>query len=148
MQFTTRRARTKDKDFLYALNRSAYQDLVIRQFGTWDEHWQRQYFEEKWTHNLYRIIEHEGKSIGAIWVTEYPEQHVLNEIQVLPEFQGQGIGSTLIRQEIVRTQARQIPLRLRVLTQNTRAQYLYTRLGFVVTSETETHLFMEYPARC
>jgi ribosomal protein S18 acetylase RimI-like enzyme len=66
---------------------------------------------------------------------------MLNEIQLLPEFQGQGIGSDLIRQEIARTQVQQIPLRLRVLKHNTRAQHLYARLGIVVFEETETHIY-------
>jgi ribosomal protein S18 acetylase RimI-like enzyme len=147
MEFTTRRAREADKEFVYTLNRTVYHDLVIRQFGKWDNRWQRQYFEEKWARARYCLIEHNGRPIGVIWVTECPDYHMLNEIQLLPEFQGQGIGSTLIRQEIARTQIRQIPLRLRVLKQNPRAQRLYARLGFVVSGETETHIYMEYSNR-
>lgn len=144
MEFTARKAREGDKEFVYLLNRAVYHDVVIRQFGTWDERWQRQYFEEKWTRARYCLIEHHGQPIGVIWVTECPDHHVLHEIQLLPEFQGQGIGSTLIRQEVARVQLQQIPLRLRVLKQNTRAQHLYTRLGFVVSEETEAYIHMEY----
>jgi ribosomal protein S18 acetylase RimI-like enzyme len=110
MEFTIRKAREEDKEFVYTLNRTVYQDLVIRQFGRWDERWQRQYFEEKWARARYSLIEHNGQPIGAIRVTKCLDYHVLNEIQLLPAFQGQGIGSTLIRQEIARTQAQQIPL--------------------------------------
>jgi ribosomal protein S18 acetylase RimI-like enzyme len=145
MEFATRIATEEDKEFLYALNRSAYQDVVIRQFGTWDERWQRQYFEEKWTHTRYRIIEHTGRPIGAIWVTDCPDHHFLNEIQLLPAFQGHGIGSNLIRQEIESSQSQHLPLRLGVLKHNFRAQRLYTHLGFVVSGETATHILMEYP---
>ncbi len=144
MGFTTRRTREEDKEFAYTLNRAVYHDVVIQQFGTWDECGQRQYFEEKWARAQYYLVEHNGQPIGIIWVTACPDHHELHEIQLLPEWQGQGIGSTLIRQEIARTQVQHIPLRLRVLKQNTRAQHLYTRLGFVVSGETEAHFLMEY----
>jgi ribosomal protein S18 acetylase RimI-like enzyme len=147
MEFTTRIAGEEDKEFLYALNRAAYQDVVTRQFGTWDESWQRQYFEEKWTRAKYRIIEHDGQPIGAIWVTDSTGHRFVNEIQLLPEFQGQGIGSTLIREEMERSRDVHLPLRLQVLRQNPRARQLYTRLGFVVCGETATHLVMEYVDR-
>ena len=63
MEFTTRKAREEDKEFVYTLNRTVYHDLVIRQFGRWDERWQRQYFEEKWAQARYCLIERNGQQI-------------------------------------------------------------------------------------
>lgn len=144
-QFVLRYAQEHEKEFVYALNRTVYHDVVIRQFGTWDDDGQRQYFDEKWTRATYRIIEQDGTPIGVIWVTEHADHHVLHEIQLHPDWQGQGIGSRVIRHHIHRARDRQCSLRLRVLTQNTRAQQLYARLGFLVVQRTATHLYMEYP---
>lgn len=145
MEFTAKIATEEDKEFLYALNRSVYKEVVIQQFGVWDEEWQRRYFEKKWPQAHYQIIEQAGRRIGAIWVTHQNDHIFLNEIQLLPEFQGQGIGSTLIKQELKRARALNLPMRLRVLKAN-RARKLYERLGFVVYDETETHFLMENTA--
>jgi hypothetical protein len=47
MEFTAKIATEEDKEFLYALNRSVYKEVVIQQFGAWDEEWQRQYFTKQ-----------------------------------------------------------------------------------------------------
>ncbi len=145
MDLTTRIAQEDEKDFVYALNRTVYRDVVIQQFGDWDESGQQQYFEEKWTRVVYRIIEYNGTPIGVFSMTEHPQEHVIHEIQLLPAFQGRGIGSTLIHQKIVRAHAQHVPLRLRVLIHNVRAQQLYARLGFVTSETTDTYMYMEYP---
>lgn len=141
----TRNAREEDKDFVYALNRIVYREVVIQQFGGWNESGQRQYFEEKWARAAYHIVEYKNAPAGVLWVTEHPEKHVLHEIQLLPAYQGRGIGTTLLRRAIAHAHAHHVPLQLRVLTHNIRAQQLYTRLGFVISATTDTHRYMEYP---
>jgi ribosomal protein S18 acetylase RimI-like enzyme len=141
IEFTTEPATEEDKEFLHVLHRLAYKKVVIQQFGAWDEEWQRQYFEKKWPQAHYQIIEQAGRRIG-VWVTHQKDHIFLNEIQLLPDFQGQGIGSTLIKQELEQARALNLPMRLRVLKAN-RARKLYERLGFVVYDETETHFLME-----
>jgi len=63
-------------------------------------------------------------------------------IQLLPEFQGRGIGSDLILRELAHAKALGKPLRLQVLRANDRARALYERLGFRVVGETEHHFMM------
>ena len=99
-------------------------------------------FEQKWSRTSYQIIDYSGKNIGAISKTDHDDHVFLNEIQLLPEFQGQGIGSALITQELDRVEMMDIPMRLRVLKQNRQARKLYERLGFVVYGETEAHFLM------
>jgi len=40
-------------------------------------------------------------NIGTILMVYESDQHTLKEIQILPEFQNQGIGTELIRSEII-----------------------------------------------
>jgi hypothetical protein len=60
-------------------------DVVRKQFGEWDESWQRQYFEEKWKPQKYEIIEPTERRIGALSVSRTNEEVRIVEIQLLPE---------------------------------------------------------------
>ena len=142
MNWTTRQATAEDKEFLYSLNRAAYEDVVRRQFGEWDDAWQRQHLEDKWDPQKYEIVEKAGRRVGALSVSRTNEEVRIVEIQLLPEFQGRGIGSELLQREFRYADARAMPVRLQVLREN-RAKTLYERLGFRVCSETDTHLLME-----
>jgi ribosomal protein S18 acetylase RimI-like enzyme len=142
VNWTTRQATPEDKEYLYSLNRAAYEDVVRRQFGEWDEAWQRQYFEKKWEPQKYEIVEQEGRRIGVLSVLRTDEEVRIVEIQLLPECQGRGIGSELLQREFRYADARAMPVRLQVLREN-RAKTLYERLGFEVYGETDTHLLME-----
>jgi ribosomal protein S18 acetylase RimI-like enzyme len=65
----------------------------------------------------------------------------LSQIELLPAFQGQGIGSQLITDLMDEARQQNLPITLQVLKVNP-AQRLYQRLGFVVTGETATHFLM------
>jgi GNAT superfamily N-acetyltransferase len=69
----------------------------------------------------------------------------IHEIQLLPEFQGQGIGSEILRDQIAKAKQLALPLKLKVLRKN-RAQELYKRMGFVPYKETDIDIFMKWDA--
>jgi GNAT superfamily N-acetyltransferase len=142
VNWTTRQATAEDKEFLYVVNRAAYEDVVRKQFGQWDEAWQRQHFEETWTPETFEVVEKAGRRIGALSVSRTSEEVRIIEIQLLPEFQGKGIGTVLLQRELRFADERALPARLQVLRQN-RARTLYERLGFRVCGETDTHFLME-----
>ena len=142
MQIKLRRARKEEKDFLYQLHRTVYEAVVIQQLGAWDEQSQRGYFEDRWEQSEYRIIECAEQKIGTLCVTKHTDHIQLNEIQLLPQYQGKGIGSQLIVKELERIRDLRIPMRLRVLKEN-RARELYKRFGFAIYGETDTHFLME-----
>jgi ribosomal protein S18 acetylase RimI-like enzyme len=142
LNIVVRKATDEDKEFLRSLNRKVYREVVVEQFGSWDDDQQNRYFEKKWEIAGYQIIEIASRRIGTIWIIDEPDHMRIRELQILPEFQGQGIGSELMKRELERAKARNLPVRLRVLKAN-RARLLYERLGFRVHHETETHLIME-----
>ncbi len=142
IKFKKRFASESDKEFLYSLNKVVYQDLVERTLGEWDEEFQREYFELKWENSGYQIVEKDNKRIGTICVGHESHQHTLKEIQLLPEFQKQGIGTNLIKTEIKLAEKAKIPLKLSLLKGN-KALSLYEKLGFRVYSETEKNILME-----
>lgn len=84
-----------------------------------------------------------GIDVGLLQVVDEGTQLVVGKIELLPEHQGQGIGSTLLARVLDEARGRGVPVRLQVLRANTPARRLYERLGFVVVGETATHLEME-----
>jgi ribosomal protein S18 acetylase RimI-like enzyme len=61
---------------------------------------------------------------------------IILQIQVLPEYQKQGIGTEAIKIILAAAKRENVTVRLGVLKQN-HARRLYERLGFVISSETE-----------
>ncbi len=142
MRWTKRQATAKDEEFAYGLRRAAYEDVVQRQFGQWNNDWQRQRFTGKWIPEQYEIVEAEGRPIGALHVSRTQDEVEIVEIQLLPEYQGQSIGTELLQQELRFADERGLSVRLQVLREN-RARSLYKRLGFHVYDETDTHFLMK-----
>ncbi len=67
----------------------------------------------------------------------------IEEIALLPEAQGRGIGTRLVRDVLQAAQRRGVPVRLSVFTSNP-ARVLYARLGFRVTGIEEPRMAMEW----
>ncbi len=62
---------------------------------------------------------------------------------ILPEHQGKGIGTVCLNLIIDEAKQLNLPIQLRVLKVNTRAQDFYARMGFMVSDEIDTHVLME-----
>ncbi len=138
-----RPATPTDRDFLRTLHHSAYRDVVIRQFGVWDEQDQDARFDASLADTPLCIVEDGGTAIGAIAVREHSDCLELIELQILRERQNQGLGSLLLRQQMQVARANGKPMRLRVLLEN-RARALYERNGFTTTGQTEIQYLMEW----
>jgi ribosomal protein S18 acetylase RimI-like enzyme len=142
---TLRPVAASDRDFVADVHRSAYHDLVTAIWGGWDERTQAGYVDEIVQHPTFEIVEQAGVPIGFISITHEPDHDYLEMIALAPSARGRGVGSRLIRDRISAATARCMPLRLTVLDGN-RAQDLYRRLGFVVTSAEPPRTEMEWRA--
>src|SRR3974377_1961407 len=121
MNLRMRAATPDDHTFLSKLNHLAYEDVVTRQFGIWDEGAQQQRFTSKLQRAAFRIVELRGRPIAAGWLSEHNDHVYLHELLVLPEFQNQGVGLQVLRWELARARAAGKPIRLHTLLLN-RAQ--------------------------
>ena len=142
MNIRLRLATSDDLDFLRELNRLAYEDVVKRQFGFWDDNAQRQRFDAKLQRAAFRIVELEGRPIAAVWSSEQDDHFFLHELLVLPEFQNQGIGFLILRWELDRAEAVKKPIRVHTLLLN-RAQEFYKRHGFIETGRNDLYVDLE-----
>ena len=144
MRYTFRQCIEGDRAWAYALKSEAYREVVERQFGPWNEEFQRSLFKTRWSPTTSEIVLVDGEAVGLIAVEDRRTELWLDEIQVSFEWRGKGIGSAIIRDLIDRARTGHKPLRLRVLKQNDRAQKLYCQLGFRIVGETYTHLLLEH----
>lgn len=142
MNIQLRVAKLEDHDFLRMLNHLAYEDVVKRQFGVWDDSAQKQRFDLKLQQADFRIAELAGRPIAAVWSSEHDDHVLLHELLVLPEFQNQGIGSLILRRELDRAGIIRKPIRIHTLGRN-RAQEFYKRHGFIETGRGDVYVDME-----
>jgi GNAT superfamily N-acetyltransferase len=143
MTINLRPATETDKWFCRRVHHEAYRDVVTRQFGRWDEAMQDAFFDKNWALSPHQVVELDGSPVGCFSREIKPDHIFLAEVQLLPEYQNRGIGSSLVRQQQDEGAKLGVPVRLRVLKES-RARRLYERLGLVVTGETETHTEMEW----
>ena len=139
---TLRKASRSDSEFAYRVRRIAFREYVEK-VGGWDEGEQRQLHEERFGSQDFRVVNLAGTDIGIMAVVVAPDCVKVNQLMLLPEHQGKGIGRKCML--LIMEEARQLglPVRLRVLKVNARALAFYQRLGFVRTGETDTHYLME-----
>ena len=86
--------------------------------------------------DLTQIIHRATQHLGMLKIDPGPDFWTLIQIQIVPEFQGEGIATRLIEQLLSAAHESSVSVRLSVLKTNP-ARSLYEQLGFVVISEDE-----------
>jgi len=143
MKLTTRPAAATDREFARHAHHQAYHDVVVRQFGKWDEALQDNFFAGDWAGAKVEILLWDGVPCGYASIEHHTDCIHVRELVLLPEYQQRGIGTSLLNVTIAQARERCVPVKLGVLRQN-RAIGLYRRLGFVDCGRTETHTLMEW----
>lgn len=143
MNLSLRPVTDDDIEFGRETHHSAYHDVVVQQFGRWDQERQDGLFEQSWAAGPHLILLLDGAPCGYVGVDRHVDRIELRELVLQPEYQGRGIGSKFLRELQREARASGIPIRLEVLLQN-RAHKLYTRLGFSQTGATDTHRQMKW----
>ena len=143
-QFKLRQATAGDFHRLLRIRNQVLREY-IEQVRGWDEGLEEERFRQNFDPATTRVILSDNRVIGFLGVR--PENDVLYIAQayIIPEYQGQGIGTALIREVL----AGDLPVELYVMKLNTGARRLYERLGFRVKSEHETDYRMRAePGQC
>ena len=143
-KYSLRPATDKDYDFLYHLHRAAIRPTVEATWG-WDEAFQADYFRSRWDLSRRQIIVVDGSDIGVVTLEERPGSVFLALIEIQPAYQGQGIGTAVIREVMANAHRRGLPVELHILKANARARRLYERLGFRLTEARAERYVMRAP---
>ena len=130
-----------DKEFVYQVKCAAMREYIEQTWG-WDEGAQRRLHDRRFGSQEFQIVSLDGRDVGIMSVALEPECVFLNQIYILPGYQGQGIGRKCMLTVFERATKSNLPIKLKVLKVNTRAAAFYERLGFVIAGDTDTHLLM------
>ncbi|WP_427892774.1 N-acetyltransferase family protein [Kribbella sp. GL6] len=143
MDIRLRPATAADGEFLYDLHRRALGDVVEATWGPWDDAVQREFHRAWFAPETIEIVLVDGEPAGMVQAGPADAStYYISRIEIAPEVQGRGVGTTLLRQfvEHART-AGASAVELHVLQRN-KAQELYQRLGFVVVEDDPPKLRM------
>ncbi len=134
------KAKEEDKDFLFNLRKSTMV-THLEKMGIHlsdQEHISRINLHFEASH----IIIKSSLRVGLLKCLETKGVIEILQLQVLPEFQGIGIGKQIINQILKRAQSTHKKVTLKVLKENP-AQHLYKRIGFHITGEDQYEFYME-----
>ena len=131
-----------DYEFVYSLKKVVYKKYVEMNWGEWNEIDQRKMFEDfikSYSKEIFIIIVN-NQNVGFFHGGNLENGHYeQRNICILPEFQGNGIGSSILK-SIINKHGDQ-DIYLRCFKQNPVVD-LYKRLGFEVYDETDYHFKM------
>lgn len=144
MEFTLRPASAADYEWLWELKRMTMQAHVEATWGSWDDVAQEAFFRRSFSPETVQLILVDAANAGLLHLERTPSELFLANIQIHPAFQNRGLGTAVIKTVMESARLLQLPVRLQVLTVNHAARELYLRLGFAVTSETNTHVIMRW----
>jgi len=143
MRLTTRPATASDTAFAREVHHGAYRDVVVAQYGAWDDAAQDRFFENDWRDAKFDIILSDDMPCGYAAVEYRADDVHVRELVIHPKWQGQGIGTVFLTQVMESAGQKGLPVRLGTQHRN-RALKLYQRLGFREIGRTETHVLLEW----
>lgn len=142
-EVTTRPATQADFNFLFHLVCLTMKDYVAATSG-WDEAREKEFFTKYFDFNSYQIfvLVLDGNDIGYLKTDCTGEEIFLANLHVLPDYQNQGIGASILKSLLVDAAQRGVPVRLKVLKVNEAARRFYERFGFSIEEEAESYYLM------
>ena len=143
-ELSIRKAQTTDSEFVFAVKKAAFREYVEQIWG-WEDTYQRELHNRRFASQDIRIIQFHGTDIGFLSTSITPDTFKVDQIYILPEYQGKGIGAAYMKRVIDDANLEQKPVTLQVLKINTRATAFYQRLGFRIVDENATHFQMKRP---
>ena len=137
-----RKANANDSEFVFAVKEAAFREYIEQVWG-WDEDYQKELHNRRFDSQDLRIIQFRGTDVGFLATSSTPDILKVNQLFILPECQGKGIGSACMTLILDEASLDGKSVALQVLKVNTRGIAFYQRLGFLIVGESSTHLQME-----
>ena len=141
--YAFRQATDNDYDFLFALHRTTMREYIEPIWG-WHEDWQEEYFRKKFDPRKRQIIVVNGEDAGVLVVEERLNEIYIGLIELLPKFQGSGVGTAILNDLKNKAAGQNAHLSLHVLNTNIKARRLYERFGFRAIYEESSRILMTY----
>jgi GNAT superfamily N-acetyltransferase len=95
-ELRVRPALRSDREFLFEVRRAALRAYVEQTSG-WDDAEQRVTADKEFAELPFAVVEENGLAVGYVCVIHESEYDFIEEVALLPEAQGRGIGTHLLR---------------------------------------------------
>ena len=141
-ELSLRKAGANDSEFVFTVKKAAYREYVEQVWG-WEDDYQRERHNREFDSHDFHIIQFRGTDVGFFITSSTSGTLKVNQIFILPEYQGRGIGSACMTHIIDNANLEQRSVVLQVLKVNTRGIALYQRLGFTIVGEDSIYFQME-----
>ncbi|MFC1997302.1 GNAT family N-acetyltransferase [Chloroflexota bacterium] len=141
-----------DLEFLYQIYASTRQDELALVDWTFTQkegflHMQfdaqHQYYQEHYSEAEFQIVLYDDQPCGRLYLSRWETEFRIVDIALLPEFRGQGIGSTILKDILVEAGSQKLPVSIHVEQFNP-AMRLYLNLGFKKIDETGVYHLMKW----
>lgn len=130
-------------DFIYNVKKNSYKKYVEEYWGTWNDKEQQIRFKSSIDRNknYTYIIIYENKKIGFYQGKLInKDTYYIENICIIPEYQGKGIGTKILSDIIEKYKEYNIEIQY---FKNNPVGNLYKKLGFNIYDETEFHYKMK-----
>lgn len=141
-----RKAVEADLPFLFKVSTEAMRPVVetLNPGKETNQEEEFQKYREKFEADKINVIQYQGEDVGRLRVVREPDSIYVGGIQILPEFQGKGIGTTLFGELIEESNKSGTPITLEVHDVNETAREFYKNLGFVEGEKVGNQTVMTY----
>ncbi len=131
-EVSLRQAKSEDLDFLYTASIEGMRPVHERlnPGEVQDEDAARAKYESGFDPEKIQVIQFNGQDAGRLRVVRSPESIYVGGIQLLPEFQGKGIGTKIFTDLKQESDISGVPIVLEVHDVNEEARRFYASLGF------------------
>jgi GNAT superfamily N-acetyltransferase len=132
-----------DDAFQFSLDakQAALGPYIVERWG-WDDEFQRGVHRARFNEKPFFKILYQGRPIGTVSVMRASDQIRFGEFYLFPDYQGQGLGTRILRHCLSVADQLGVSVRLEYLKWNPVGS-LYLRHDFRVIGETEIHWLME-----
>ena len=144
-RLTSRIAESSDAAFAYEVREKAMREYEEATWGRWDIARTQRQIEDDIAAGRLNIIEADHRIVGMMRVDEHPTHMHLDQLFLLPEYQGRGIGSKLVEDVLRVARIKNLPVKLWVLQVNP-ARRFYEHMGFQVVEQTAASLYLQSAA--
>ena len=141
-ELSLRKAQTCDSEFVFTVKKAAFREYVEQVWG-WDDNYQQELHHNRFLSQDIQIIQFRGIDVGFLATSHTSDPLKVNQLFILPEYQGKGIGSACMTRIVDNASLEGKSVALQVLKINTRGIAFYQRLGFTIVCESPTHFQME-----
>ena len=141
ISYSLKPATIEDYDFIFYVKKTALKQYIEKIWG-WDEEYQQDDFRKCFLPQNNKIIVCNDEEVGFLEVNEKENIIYIVELEILPQYQGKGIGTSIISDIIQHSRSVNKKLEIGCFKINLGASRLYERLGFKVIGERETHFIL------